>query len=174
MILDYIYHGEVNLFQEQLDSFLESAQKLEVEGLLAGNNDFEEKTQNLLESETLSKDLYQQPDEEKQVVHSDLKITSKIKRESVRTMSNVDENKLDVGSMTPEEIEIRTSSIYEKKDGGWNCLECGYSTTINSSTMRRHVETHFKGLSYTCKSCNKEFRSKHSLSNHKSIYHKFV
>ena len=33
-ILDYIYHGEVNLFQEQLDSFLESAQKLEIEGLI--------------------------------------------------------------------------------------------------------------------------------------------
>ena len=31
-ILDYIYHGEVNLFQDQLDSFLESAQKLEIEG----------------------------------------------------------------------------------------------------------------------------------------------
>ena len=27
-ILDYIYYGEVNLFQEQLDSFLESAQNL--------------------------------------------------------------------------------------------------------------------------------------------------
>ena len=33
-ILDYIYHGEVNLFQEQLNSFLESAQKLEIEGLM--------------------------------------------------------------------------------------------------------------------------------------------
>ena len=33
-ILDYIYHGEVNLFQEQLDSFLESAQTLEIEGLM--------------------------------------------------------------------------------------------------------------------------------------------
>merc|ERR1711911_474375 len=33
-ILDYIYQGEVNIFQEQLDSFLESAQKLEIEGLL--------------------------------------------------------------------------------------------------------------------------------------------
>ena len=33
-LLDYIYHGEVNLFQEQLDSFLKSAQKLEIEGLM--------------------------------------------------------------------------------------------------------------------------------------------
>ena len=32
----YIYHGEVNIYQEQLDSFLESAQKLEIEGLLDG------------------------------------------------------------------------------------------------------------------------------------------
>ena len=34
-LLDYIYNGEVNLFQDQLDSFLESAQKLEMEGLMA-------------------------------------------------------------------------------------------------------------------------------------------
>ena len=33
-ILDYIYYGEVRLFQEQLDCFLETAQKLEIEGLL--------------------------------------------------------------------------------------------------------------------------------------------
>ena len=34
-----MYHGEVNLFQEQLDSFLESAEKSEVEGLIGGNKD---------------------------------------------------------------------------------------------------------------------------------------
>ena len=33
-ILNYIYHGEVNIFQEQLDSFLESAKKLEIQGLI--------------------------------------------------------------------------------------------------------------------------------------------
>ena len=71
MILDYIYHGEVKLFQEQIDSFLESAQKLEVEGLLVDNNDYEERAQNILDSDTLSKDFYQQPDEEKQVAHLD-------------------------------------------------------------------------------------------------------
>ena len=38
-ILDYIYHGEVNIYQGQLDSFLESAQKLEIEGLLSDTKD---------------------------------------------------------------------------------------------------------------------------------------
>ena len=37
-----IYHGEVNIYQEQLDSFQESAQKLEIEGLLSGNEDSNE------------------------------------------------------------------------------------------------------------------------------------
>ena len=34
LILDYIYYGEVNIYQEQLDSFFESAQKLEISGLI--------------------------------------------------------------------------------------------------------------------------------------------
>ena len=38
-ILDFIYYGEVNLFQEQLDSFLESAHKLEIEGILGDISD---------------------------------------------------------------------------------------------------------------------------------------
>ena len=33
-IIDYVYEGEVHLYQEQLDSFLETAQKLQVAGLL--------------------------------------------------------------------------------------------------------------------------------------------
>ena len=33
-ILDYIYCGEVQLFQDQLDSFLDAAQKLKISGLL--------------------------------------------------------------------------------------------------------------------------------------------
>ena len=33
-ILDYIYFGEINIFQEQLDSFLETAKKLDIDGLM--------------------------------------------------------------------------------------------------------------------------------------------
>ena len=38
-ILDYIYHGEVNIYQDQLDSFLENAQILEIQRLLGNNED---------------------------------------------------------------------------------------------------------------------------------------
>ena len=34
-IMDYIYQGEVNIYQEQLDEFLEVAQKLKIAGLMS-------------------------------------------------------------------------------------------------------------------------------------------
>ena len=45
-ILDYIYYGEVKIYQEQLESFLESAQKLEIEGLLGGTEESHENEMN--------------------------------------------------------------------------------------------------------------------------------
>merc|ERR1712126_279281 len=41
-IMDYIYQGEVQIFQEQLDDFLEVAQKLKIAGLINTNTDYKE------------------------------------------------------------------------------------------------------------------------------------
>ena len=39
LMLDYIYQGEVQIYQEHLDRFLEIAEKFKLDGLLAGNTD---------------------------------------------------------------------------------------------------------------------------------------
>ena len=168
-ILDYIYHGEVNIFQDQMDSFLQIAQNLELEGLLNVNNeqDNEEKIQDMLDP--IREDYHQQtqPVEERKMVKVDPSITTR--RHSSRASNNL--TKFDVGSMTPEEIEKKTEELYEKKDGVWSCMQCEYSTSINKSTMKNHLETHLQGLSYTCTYCSKEFRSFRSLQRHKSNFH---
>ena len=43
-VLDYVYNGEVNLFQEEIDGFLESAQKLKIDGLTKTTEDQQEST----------------------------------------------------------------------------------------------------------------------------------
>merc|ERR1719228_950741 len=48
LIIDYIYCGEAQLYHEQLDAFLEVAQKLKIEGLLSTNN--------VVPDDTISKD----------------------------------------------------------------------------------------------------------------------
>merc|ERR1712126_147824 len=36
-VMDYIYNGEVHIFQNDLDNFLDIAQKLKIDGLIAGS-----------------------------------------------------------------------------------------------------------------------------------------
>merc|ERR1719154_1049539 len=44
-VLDYMYHGEVHIFQEDLDRFLSIAQRLRLEGLLESESIEEQSTQ---------------------------------------------------------------------------------------------------------------------------------
>ena len=80
--------------------------------------------------------------------------------------------KFDATSMTAEEIEMKKNELYTKTDGLWRCLACTYTTTYSSGHIKKHVETHLEGLCYTCTLCNKEFRSKDSLTNHNFRIHK--
>ena len=167
-ILDYIYHGEVNLYQEQLDSFLESAQKLEIKGLLGDIQGSENDVGDSLytkANENLNEQTYHQPAEERGLIEV---IPGSL---APRKQSN-DHTTFDVGSLTPEELSQKMKELYEKTDNGWRCLACGYisSQKSTSGNIRQHVETHMDGLCYTCNFCNKEFRSRKSLNLHKYKY----
>ena len=171
-ILDYIYYGEVNLFQEQLDSFLACAQKLEIEGLM-GQETMNQEThhENTFEHKELEE---YKPHEAKKLVRMDI-LDNKPAVRTMRinsTISNVE--KIDVTSLSPEEIDEQMRKLYQKINGVWSCLSCDYKSLdkTGSGNIRRHVEIHLEGLSYPCNLCNKEFRLKNTLSNHKSLYHK--
>ena len=146
-----------------MDSFLESAQKLEVEGMLGA------KEEHFNEEDISSPiDIMQDLDnelEERRIVETE----RAQRRQHPRTPLN-DITKFDVRSLTPEEIDQKTEELYEKKDKIFSCLACEY-TSQRKEHIRRHIEVHFDGISYTCSLCSKEFRSKNSLIKHKSILH---
>ena len=155
-ILDYIYHGEVNLFQEQLDSFLESAQKLEVEGLLGGHEDNETKDESTIDIN--NDNFHQDQAEDKQIANMEKTITARRQQpRAPRHVTDISTTKFDVSSITSEEIEKKKEELIEKRDGILMCLACEYTCT-HKGQMKRHVETHLEGLSYSCTLCNKEFR----------------
>ena len=180
-ILDYIYKGEVNLYQEQLDSFLESAQKLEIEGLLGGDNqeNVEDSKFRQDDNEDVNVELFKEEEaqvgyenEERRLINTDDSNHPKKSRQSVRVPQN-DIAKFEVGSMTPKEIEMKIKELYQKVDGVWKCLACDYTSSRSySGHMRRHIETHLDGLSYPCNMCTKEFRSKPCLYEHNKIIHR--
>ena len=163
-ILDYIYHGEVKIYQEQLDSFLESAQKLEIEGLISQEGMAEETHREIREEVDFP------ADEAKQLVRMQENKEVITRRQYKRTPSS-DASKIDVTSCTTEEIEEKIKELHQRIDGVWTCMVCEY-TSEKSTNVRKHVEKHIDGLSYSCNQCNKEFRCINTLNSHKFNVHK--
>ena len=171
-ILDYIYHGEVNLYQEQLDGFLESAQQLEISGLMGDYQNNKNEQECEFEDNKKSMQPFFEESQDHQMVNiNDNVKTQRQRSQFTRSISKNGPN-YDVTGMTFEEIGAKIKSMYQKIDGVWTCNECGKTSNNKSTDMRLHVETHLDGLCYTCNICQKEFRSKHLLKFHKKSCHK--
>ena len=173
-LLDYIYFGEVNLFQDQLDSFLDSAQKLEIEGLLGSNLNHDlkvEKESHMFNQQNDEQNQYEPnyPNEDKTIVNVSENAPAKSRQYNKSFRGDV--AKFDVSSLTPEEVDYKIKELYQKNEGVWNCLACDHSAA-DGGNMRKHVEIHLDGLSFSCTRCNKEFRSRKMLHNHTMRIHK--
>ena len=154
-VLDYIYEGEVQIFQNDLDNFLEVAQKLKIEGLLPTE-------------ETENKD-YKRREEEYNCVVPDFVLSGQqvIKEEYKRSGPSTSEMKV-VSLTDMAEADDKREQLMEKRDGRHHCKACDYSSNRKDNT-REHVERHIDGLSYPCNSCEKTFRYKIYKTDTESI-----
>lgn len=150
------------------NNFLESAQKLEIEGLLGDNTDQEQhslRENNIVEikdDENEYKEtarLHENTPVRQRNYQREVSSNSHVAKVNVGSMSAETETLMSFSpsSMSAEEIETRKNELYQEIDGVWRCLACSY-TTKYASNVRKHVETHIEGLCYTCPHCNKEFR----------------
>ena len=77
------------------------------------------------------------------------------------------------GSSSIDKIEQKISEYLGKSfNGDYKCNLCGKTAGKNISHMKNHIETHLEGISFSCSVCGKQFRSRNSLSKHKTVYHK--
>jgi len=165
-VLDYIYQGEVQLFQEQLDSFLNVAQMLKIEGLLS--NEKEDK------ADTIDQKTYP-PEAEDLGLKTNLDNRRQTNKAFKRDHEQ-EESSQNVGVLTAidstdaNEIKAKVRELIEKIDGKYSCKVC-HKSSSDASNMQRHIETHIDGLSYNCQYCGKTFRTKNSLSGHVTRFH---
>ena len=155
-VLDYIYQGEVQIYQNELDNFLEVAQKLKIEGLLSTE-----------ESET--KHDPQSEDQKVESFHAESDYTERKVARTDHARSGYGEKVVSLTDMT--ELDEKIQQLMEKIDGIFHCKACNYSSR-NRTHVKEHVERHIEGLSYPCQFCDKTFRSRNSLRVHYHSYHK--
>ena len=162
-ILDYIYNGEVQILQEDLDRFLNVAQRLRLEGLQQSDSDAGQedevpfKNGDILKQEFIREKTKPKPPHP---VNGYGKEIAKV-RTDIYPADNITE--------VDEQIE---QNIVRNSDGSLSCNICGKNSGKRLSNMKTHIETHFEGLSFNCPMCEKTCRSRHALASHKTAYHR--
>ena len=164
-ILDYVYNGEVQIYQEDLDRFLTIAQRLKLQGLLTDDK-----------KEKIDEDKIQE--EVNEVKLEETISRGKLSRErKISEVQNVSKDTTVAAiSINQEDIAHVSEKLNEHietcEDGSFKCKLCGKTENKRRDAMRYHIETHMEGLSYTCPICQKSFRSKNSFFVHKTRFHK--
>ena len=161
-ILDFLYFGETNVFQDHLDSFLTVAEDLKLKGLHGRSED--------------SKDL--QPVPTKRVVKEEpvfrhqptSSFKKKLEKEQTIALMEQSDTSIDLEGLDYQiesmielsENTIKTGSIARKAR---TCKVCGKEGILTD--IKRHIEAlHITGASHPCGICGNTFRSRCGLAIH--------
>ena len=145
-VLDYIYNGEVNINQEDLDTFLQVAQKLEIQGLLNTKEKEMENKIELIDEPTIL---------EAGIVESVYKhLTGKTQERKTISMNSKDFQSI-------EELDKYIEQQVIKTDGEYKCYICNKTSKVKTNM-------HIFELLFDCSFCGKIFSSRNALRKHKS------
>ena len=157
--MDYIYNGEVQIFQENLDRFLSVAQRLKLEGLI-GDPSCQQNSSVAGQADVKVEDIMS-PEEAIPIVPNKKASRTNIAEKVLVPMSA--NYNIEVNKSLDEHME-------KCSDGSLKCLICGkvISSRNKKQDLRKHIETHIEGLSFPCNQCGNTFRSRNLLNVHRS------
>ena len=175
-IVDFLYFGEANVFQENLEAFLSTAEELKLTGL-TGQKD--------VSGESFEADqtkLSAQPTVKKE------KLNINLGQQNYALKKDTDNSELNQGMTLSvknfvcqdlQELDIQVKSMMEmspnlvpsRKEKARICKVCGKEGA--GFTIRDHIEAnHLEGVVLPCNACGKTYRSRTALSHHKALKHR--
>ena len=166
-MLDFIYFGEANIFQADLESFLSIAEELKLKGLV-GNDE--------KPSSGIAQTFAQKP----AVIKAKSETSSNPPRcvgdeyrtppEGYGALVSIEPRSTKL-SHTDKEIAMMIDSMIKKQDNIYKCTECEFKSKYLSH-LKEHVQKHIDGLEFPCTYCGKIMRSTAVLRQHLAKFHK--
>ena len=176
-IIDFLYYGEANIYQENLQMFLNIAKELELKGL---SEELRRESDNM--KKLLKETMRNKPDEQppmkdiKEPPHEEF-ITEFEFEEQPKTDETLskydfsgDMQELDkkLESMMAPGKNVISNGPNRRSFMATLCLVCGKEDT--RSHMKGHIEAnHLKGLFFPCCLCEKVFNTRGALKQHRKI-----
>ena len=172
-VLDYIYLGEAQIFQDKLNRFLKVAEKLKLEGLLGHRQEEGELKYSDSGSEQL---VFDESFIETKKDFDNTDTRSLQKKPMIGDPPKKVVKTFDIVAPPADygDLDSKIREYGQTVDGGRICNVCDKLVPgKNGTNFRNHVErNHMEGLSFDCPHCGKTFRSRGALNNHKSRFHK--
>ena len=177
-MLDYIYNGELQIPHEELDQFMEAAERFQLEGLFPGAQEEDDSIEKPLKAST---ETVGHPDPD--VISSRGESTSS-KERIISLKGEITDDQPEVGGSgvavnlvceyprdpikiidNIEELQQKVEEMMEiQPDGSFRCKTCG---KIGKKVhMKEHVEIHIDGIILPCQFCGKSCRSRNGLRKH--------
>jgi len=171
-IVDFLYNGEANVFQENLDSFLALAEDLRLKGLTGSpqvNTSQDMKPPQRFNSQLGEEQKEPNAKRSRQTLeHEDLSemTVAIISNQSV----NVELHQLDDQIKSRMEHNGKSMMVGNRKREALICKVCGKEGQL--ADIMRHIEAnHITGVTHTCEICSKTYRSRNALWQHKRKEH---
>ena len=179
-IIDFLYCGEANVYQENLDSFLAIAEELQLKGLMGKANDDQVLQKNALEMPFTKKENPVHK-KERRVLKSSTMFHSDFDEQTFGKEDLAGGGTISLAAPFSEdlqELDRSTTSMMEKTSRKnatghpfYRCKECGHEAI--SGHMKTHIEAkHLEGVSIPCNFCEKTFRCRSSQMVHNNVKHK--
>ena len=141
-LVDFIYHGEVNIYQDDLNEFLIISEELKLKGLAGGSKEtISNYSQSEIKTKRRREKVIPPANDLKELVVEEKSILSETKIVSLTEGSYITEAKMS-SSFKDENTELDgiINSMLEKIDGIWTCTKCG-KTGRDKTYATKHVET---------------------------------
>jgi len=176
-MIDFLYFGEANVYQENLDSFLAVAEELQLKGLMGSGAEEEAEKINMpatkikppkpVKQKTFTQQNVKTLDKSKYVAK--VEPTPPLERTVAVTDYTVAADLQDLDDKINSMIVFSENQI-GRGEKAKACKVCGKEG--NMSQIKAHIESHhITGVSHTCNICGKTTRSKDAMRMHKRRNH---
>ena len=181
-IVNFLYKGEANVFQDNLDSFLAIAEELKLKGLMGQNYETESESNQLLEDRNVgmkSKPLLK-TEQNKSILQNTNKAHCASSASNDRTVA------LKSNTIVSDDIHELDQKVKSMMHKSQHMMQSGSQLTTaaicnvcgkegHPRNISDHIESnHLEGISIPCDHCQKKFRSRKYLSYHKRAEHQFL
>ena len=158
-VMDYIYNGEVQMYQASLQRFLDVAQRLKLGGIMDVENQEEDEDP----QEVVPKMELEETEE--------VAASKKVRKRKASSPKNA--KKAPVSSEELNEGDDSTTDFHQKEvkreilsvESKFQCGQCDKVFSHNS-TVHQHIRSVHEGVKYGCNQCDHQFSKQTSLARH--------